>query len=72
MLFVVGSQRCTGRNVWRSSCCTIRIRSLFDAELGHYLDVTADDIKNAVAKFVNVENRVVLDIIPASDAQESS
>jgi predicted Zn-dependent peptidase len=44
--------------------------SLFDAELGHYLDVTADDIKNAVAKFVNVENRVVLDIIPASDAQE--
>ena len=45
---------------------------LFDAELGHYLDVTADDIKNAVAKFVNVENRVVLDIVPASDAQESS
>jgi len=44
--------------------------SLFDAELGHYLDVTADDIKNAVAKFVNVENRVVLDIVPASDAQE--
>jgi len=46
--------------------------SLFDAELGHYLDVTADDIKNAVAKFVNVENRVVLDIVPVSDAEESS
>jgi Predicted Zn-dependent peptidases len=46
--------------------------SLFDAELGHYLDVTADDIKNAVARFVNVDNRVVLDIVPASDAQESS
>jgi predicted Zn-dependent peptidase len=46
--------------------------SLFDAELGHYLNVTADDIKNAVAKFVNVENRVVLDIVPASAEGESS
>ena len=50
MLFVVGSQLCTGRNVSQSSCCTIRIRNLFDAELGHYLDVTADDIKNAVSQ----------------------
>jgi zinc protease len=38
---------------------------LFDAELDHYLAVTAEDIKNAVSRFVDVENRVVLDIIPA-------
>ena len=44
---------------------------LFDDELGHYLNVTADDIKNAVAKFVDVENRVVLDIVPVT-ADESS
>src|SRR4030095_4827870 len=36
---------------------------LFDAELGHYLDVTASQIKEAVARYINVENRVVLDII---------
>jgi len=39
--------------------------TLFDDELDHYLAVTATDIKNAVAKYVDVENRVVLDIIPA-------
>jgi predicted Zn-dependent peptidase len=38
---------------------------LIDVELDHYLAVTADDIKNAVARYVDVENRVVLDIIPA-------
>lgn len=40
--------------------------SLFDAELGHYLKVTAKDIQNAVARYVDVDNRVVLDIVPAS------
>ncbi|HEX7774092.1 MAG TPA: pitrilysin family protein [Pyrinomonadaceae bacterium] len=39
---------------------------LVDSELDHYLAVTADDIKNAVARYVNVDNRVVLDIIPAA------
>jgi predicted Zn-dependent peptidase len=39
--------------------------SLFDAELDSYLNVTADQIKEAVARFVDVDNRVVLDILPA-------
>jgi zinc protease len=45
---------------------------LVDSELDHYLAVTADDIKNATARYVNVDNRVVLDIIPgpAADAGE--
>jgi zinc protease len=45
---------------------------LFDAELDHYLSVTANDIKNAVARFVDVENRVVLDIVPSVAADETS
>ena len=42
---------------------------LFDAELGQYLQVTAKDIQNAVARYVDVDNRVVLDIIPAQVAE---
>jgi zinc protease len=43
---------------------------LVDSELDHYLALTADDIKNATARYVNVDNRVVLDIIPApADAE---
>jgi hypothetical protein len=38
---------------------------LVDSELDHYLAVTADDIKQSVARYVDVKNRVVLDIIPA-------
>ena len=45
--------------------------SLFDAELDHYLDVTAPDIKNAVSRFIDVDNRVVLDIVPAPAAEAS-
>jgi len=45
---------------------------LFDAELDHYLNVTASDIKNAVARFIDVDNRVVLDIIPAAVAAEEA
>src|ERR1700741_5134224 len=41
---------------------------LVDSELDHYLSVTADDIKNALARYVDVDNRVVLDIIPAAAA----
>lgn len=40
--------------------------SLFDAELDQYLKVTANDIKNAMAHFIDVDNRVVLDIVPAA------
>jgi len=42
---------------------------LIDSELDHYLAVTADDIKNAVARYIDVDNRVALDIIPAPPAQ---
>jgi predicted Zn-dependent peptidase len=42
---------------------------LVDSELDHYLAVTADDIRNAVARYVNLDNRVVLDIVPAPPAE---
>ena len=45
---------------------------LIDAELDHYLSVTAADIKNAVARYLNVDNRVVLDIIPAAASEENA
>jgi predicted Zn-dependent peptidase len=38
--------------------------SLFDSELDHYLLVTPAEISTAVERFLNVDNRVVLDIIP--------
>jgi predicted Zn-dependent peptidase len=41
---------------------------LVDSELDQYLAVTADDIRNATARHINVDNRVVLDIIPAPAA----
>ena len=43
---------------------------LVDSELDHYLSVTAGDIKAAAARYLNVENRVVLDIVPAAAAAE--
>jgi zinc protease len=39
--------------------------TLFDSELSHYLSITAEDIQNATRKYVDVDNRVVLDIVPA-------
>jgi predicted Zn-dependent peptidase len=45
---------------------------LVDSELDHYLKLTAADIKNAVARYINVENRVVLDIIPAASAEHAA
>ena len=45
---------------------------LVDSELDHYLGVTAEDIKNAMARYVDVENRVVLDIIPSVAAAEET
>ena len=44
---------------------------LVDSELDHYLNVTAADIKRAAARYLNVENRVVLDILPVADAEET-
>ncbi|HZE71449.1 MAG TPA: pitrilysin family protein [Pyrinomonadaceae bacterium] len=45
---------------------------LIDSELGEYLAVTAKQIKDAVATFLDVENHVTLDIIPASQIESSS
>jgi zinc protease len=44
---------------------------LVDSELDQYLSVTAEDIRQAVARYIDVENRVVLDIVPgaAEDAE---
>ena len=42
---------------------------LVDSELDHYLNVTAEDIKRAMARWVDVENRMVLDIIPTPAAE---
>ncbi|HET9526291.1 MAG TPA: pitrilysin family protein [Pyrinomonadaceae bacterium] len=44
---------------------------LVDSELDHYLGVTADDIKQAAARFIDGPNRVVLDIVPAPAAAEA-
>ena len=45
---------------------------LFDTELDHYLQITSDQIKNVVGKFLDVDNRVMLDIVPqeASEPEE--
>jgi predicted Zn-dependent peptidase len=43
---------------------------LFDSELHHYLEITAQDIKDAMGRYVDVDNRVVLDIVPATPADE--
>jgi predicted Zn-dependent peptidase len=42
---------------------------LIDSELDHYLAVTAADIKAVAARYINVDNRVVLDIVPAPAAE---
>src|SRR5262245_11292452 len=38
---------------------------LFDAELDLYLNVTAEQIKDTVSRLIDIDNRVVLDIVPA-------
>ena len=44
---------------------------LVDSELDQYLSVTAEDIKRAVARYIDVEDRVVLDIVPAATAEQA-
>ena len=39
---------------------------LVDSELNHYLNVTAEDIRRAIARYMDIENRIVLDIVPAA------
>ena len=43
---------------------------LFDLELDHYLQVTPDQIKNVVSEFLDVENRVELDIVPQGTEEQ--
>lgn len=44
---------------------------LFDQELDHYLSVTPDQIKAVTSKYLDIENRVVLDILPVSATETS-
>jgi zinc protease len=43
---------------------------LVDSELDQYLNVTAEDIRRVAARHIDVENRVVLDILPAGTADD--
>jgi hypothetical protein len=43
---------------------------LFDSELSIYLSITAEEIRSAVSEFLDVDNRVVLDIVPAGSEEE--
>jgi hypothetical protein len=46
--------------------------TLFDSELDKYLDVTPEQIRAAVQRFLDVENRVVLDIVPQMGAEDEA
>ena len=46
--------------------------TLFDSELDKYLAVTPEQIRSAVQRFLDVENRVVLDIVPKASAADES
>jgi len=39
---------------------------LIDTEVDQYLSITAQDISDAVSRYIDIENRVVLDIIPSA------
>jgi predicted Zn-dependent peptidase len=41
--------------------------NLFNTELNNYLKVTGAEIKEAVATYLDTENRVLLDIVPAAE-----
>jgi len=42
--------------------------TLIDTELDQYLAITPDEIKNAIRDYLDIDNRVTLDIIPAAMA----
>jgi zinc protease len=46
--------------------------TLIDTELDLYLAVSPEQIRSAVERYLDVENRVVLDIVPAAVAEEKS
>lgn len=45
--------------------------TLFDSELDQYLAITPEQIRDAVKRHLDVDNRVVLDIVPPALAEES-
>lgn len=45
---------------------------LIDTELDQYLRITADEIRDAVSAYLDVPNRVVLDIIPEAGVADES
>jgi zinc protease len=45
--------------------------TLMDSELAHYLSITPEQIRSSVERFLDIENRVVLDIVPAALSEES-
>lgn len=45
--------------------------TLFDHELDNYLKVTAEEIRAVTSRYLDVENRVVLDVVPALAAEAS-
>jgi zinc protease len=45
---------------------------LVDSELDQYLKISAGDIKQAVAQYMDVENRVVLEIVPTAEVTASA
>ncbi len=45
---------------------------LFDSELDQYLAITPEQIRSSVERFLDVDNRVVLDIVPAAVAEGAS
>jgi zinc protease len=44
--------------------------TLMDSELEQYLSITPEQIRSAVEHFLDIENRVVLDIVPAALGEE--
>lgn len=45
---------------------------LIDSELDQYLNVGAEDIKRAASRYMDVVNRVVLDIVPGAGTEEAA
>ena len=44
---------------------------LIDHELDHYLSISAEDIRKATASYLDVENRVLLEIVPGAATEEA-
>ncbi len=45
--------------------------TLMDSELAHYLSITPEEIRSSVERFLDIENRVMLDIVPAAATEDA-